>query len=79
VICNAGLDNAFFIAIWTGGDCCPTGPCLQRALDGAKDDYETPEAVCAYADRISRVNPVTPAEMKARPKLVTKSSRGGPD
>ena len=48
VICKAVLDDTY-IAIWTGGQVCSTGPCLQRALDGAKDDLVTPEAVARLA------------------------------
>ena len=52
VICDAALDDTY-IAIWTGGNVCPTGPCLQRALDRADDNKETPPAVRAYAERLS--------------------------
>ena len=52
VICNAVLEDAY-IAIWTGGNVCPTGSCLQRALDGADDGKETPEAVARYAEKLA--------------------------
>ena len=53
VICDAVLDDALFIATWTGASVCPTGPCLQRALDRADDDLETPEAVARYAKELA--------------------------
>ncbi len=53
VICNSGLDDAFFIATWMGADICPSGPCLQRALNQAVDDYTTPEAVARYAKELA--------------------------
>jgi hypothetical protein len=52
VICDAGLGDTY-IAIWTGGNVCPTGPCVQRALDGADDEKETPKAVARYARDLS--------------------------
>ena len=53
VICDAELGDDAYIAIWTGGQVCPTGPCLQRALDGAADDLETPDAVARYAKELA--------------------------
>ncbi len=56
-ICKAVLDDANYIATWTGADCCPAGPCLQRALDEAKDDLKTPEAVARYAKELADQQP----------------------
>jgi len=53
MICKAVLDDAFFIAIWTGASVCPAGPCLQQALDRAVDDYETPEATARLAKELA--------------------------
>ena len=52
-VCGAVLSDDSYIALWSGGDCCPSGPCLQRALDGADDDLETPHAVRAYARELA--------------------------
>jgi len=51
-VCGAELGNTY-IAIWTGGDVCPSGPCLQRALDQAEDNYRTPESVKRYAKELN--------------------------
>ena len=52
-VCGAALSDDSYLATWTGADICPNGPCLQRALDQADDDYATPEAVRAYAEQLS--------------------------
>ena len=52
-VCGAVLSDDSFLATWTGANCCPTGPCLQRALDAAEDDLETPDAVARYAKELA--------------------------
>lgn len=56
-VCGTVLSNDIYLALWTGGDCCPSGPCLQQALDRADDDKETPKAVREFAERLSEEGP----------------------